>query len=206
MRSVGLSDSIALGRVTALGSTRLLFCIVLGCASPSPAARGPGPTSSPSTAHQAMAPTTPHPSASAAPTTRAPLPLDGCAARLDLALAGPTKLQRLAEACITGMQPIWPEPWLVEATGEVAREKAVLVPDSSRCLRAGAAADATVADIELSLVGPDGRPLAQDDLNGSVALVGLHGPVCPEQAGAHSLRIRTAGGGGRVATQVWRAE
>ena len=119
-------------------------------------------------------------------------------------LCGLEKLASVAENCVIGMQPLWPEPWVVRAPGRGVT-RTVPVPDPSRCVRVGAAAGPEVTEIELVLRDPQGRPLARDSITGSVALIGLDGPVCADQSGPHQLHVGARGGHAEVSVQVWRA-
>ncbi len=178
--------------------------LALGCSSSTPPADAPEPAPTPSAAELGVAPPASEPSSAAPPPEPAPLLTDGCTARIDPMLTGRQKLDHLARSCIAGMQPLWSEPWMARPTGSGA-DRTVPVPDPSRCLRVGAAAGPGVTEIELILLDPAGRPLAQDVITGAVALIGLDGPVCASEPGPHRLRVRARGRDEEVAIQVWRA-
>jgi hypothetical protein len=182
----------------------LLLSLPLGCGWSRPAPHPPKAAATSSAAARAEVSAAPESSSAPDPPPPTPLLTDGCTSRIDLMLPGREKLASVAERCIAGMRPVWSEPWMARA-GRGSAERTVPVADPSRCLRVAAAAGPGVTEIELVLLDPEGRPLAQDTMTGSVALIALDGPVCANQSGLHRLRVRAQGRDEQVATQVWQA-
>ena len=185
-------------------SGALLLALPLGCGSSELAPHAPEPAATPGSAEVGPSRAAPAPSSSSAAPEPTPLLTDGCASRIDLMLDARQKLDGLERSCIAGMQPIWSEPWVANASGGGA-ERTVPVADPSSCLRIAAATGPGGAEIELVFLDPDGRPLARDTLDGSVALIGVDGPVCTNRPGPHRLHVRAHGRDTRVAAQVWQA-
>jgi hypothetical protein len=169
---------------------------------PSPATpiSEPRPSASPSASAAS-----PPPIASTAPSAAPPLLPDGCYSEVASDLAPRDRLDALATHCVAGMDPVLGDPAVRAIAPGERYEIPLAVDDPARCLRVIAAADAGVADVELSLLDPAGRSLAADELPGSFALVGTRGPVCPAAPGPHRVVVVVRGRRADVAVQVWRA-
>jgi hypothetical protein len=72
-----------------------------------------------------------------------------------------------------------------------------------RCYRLVVAATA-VADLEVELIGPDGSSVDLVNSDASWALVPATGALCVAREGGYAAKVRTHGGSGRYALDLWR--
>ena len=189
---------------TAAHLLALMGCAV-GCgrppdAAPSPAPKGSGAHPSAQATASASAP-----AASAVPQLPRLLP-DGCYAGVDPKLSALPKLQAIAARCVAGMVPLLSTPALVVSPKDGRQEVEFALDDANKCVRAIAAADSQVTDIELSIVDSSNAIVGQDELPGSFAMVAPDGPVCPTALGKHRAVLRLVPPSGPVALQVWVAK
>ena len=131
---------------------------------------------------------------------------DGCYNGVDADLPARAKLAALAERCVFGMTPILPQPARLVLVKGGQHQLKFTVRDPSRCLRAAAAANRSVGELELAIEDDRGRVVAKDELPGSFALVTARGPVCAERASVHRAVVRAPSGAGEVAVQLWQAK
>jgi hypothetical protein len=186
------------------GVRRALLLLVLGGCSRPPGLAGTGQQADSAPGARPVAAAS-APVASTAPPP-APLLPDGCYSRVGVTLAPRAKLDELAAQCISGMQPLLPKPAAVQLVSGRTQEIAFSITDASRCVRAIAAGDQNVTDLELSVVDEAGQSFGQDELSGSVALALGHGPFCVPRPGNYRALLRAPTAAGRAVVQVWQAE
>lgn len=188
-----MSDGSRPGARRALrGGARLLaFVLSAGCAkTPAPAEQrptpGPGASAAPSAA----------PSAASAP----PRWLgDGCHAGVGTRGTALERVERVAEACAPGTEPLG-EPRSLEGSGELGFSLT-----GAACVRVIAVAERADADVSLVLLDASGDELGADSLPGSIALVGPSGPVCFAGAGSLTAKVGQTPGGGAIVVSARRA-
>jgi len=110
------------------------------------------------------------------------------------------RLGALVEEHAEGMLPVTPPARLMLASGERVQREIPLAP--GRCYRILAAADASVVDLDLALIGPQGTLLQEDHGELALATLGVLRPLCPARAGAHRLILRAERGQGAAAFRV----
>lgn len=74
---------------------------------------------------------------------------------------------------------------------------------AGRCHRLVAAAETTVADLDVELRSERDIPLASDDDDAPLVVLHREGTVCPTAAGAARAIVRAGAGRGRFAAEVW---
>ena len=74
---------------------------------------------------------------------------------------------------------------------------------AGRCYRLVAAAETTVADLDVELRSERDIPLASDDDDAPLVVLHRAGTVCPTAAGAARAVFRAGVGRGRFAAEVW---
>ncbi len=72
-----------------------------------------------------------------------------------------------------------------------------------QCVRAFAVAEASVADLELALVGPSGVTLATDGGDDRWPILLPDRAVCVDVDGSYTVRVRARKGRGRFALSTW---
>jgi hypothetical protein len=158
-----------------------------------PASHQPGPTSS--------APL-PLASASAEPEPLPPLVVEGCFAELATNEAPARQLQAVSEAC--ALAASGPAIETREfALGEGAEHQVPIQLGANQCARLVAAGAASLAEVELSLLAPDGSLVASDPMTGSLAVLGPDGPVCVASPGRYRARTIARRGTGQLALGIW---
>jgi hypothetical protein len=84
-----------------------------------------------------------------------------------------------------------------------AVQRYAFTAEQGHCYRVYAVGDADIIDIDVQLLGPDGRVLATDATRVGHAVVPSSGVLCAQAAGTHTVEVSVARGGGRYAMQVW---
>jgi hypothetical protein len=194
-----------------------LITPVLGCAA-SEAPRGlprsaaaPVP-SAPVAARPAPEPVTPEPAATeptplaaTVPEPAAPID-DGCYVGIADAASALEALNEIAARCAGDMQPVVPDPLVVELGQEERRDLPFVVIEPGRCFRVVAAGDPGVRHLRVDVVDRADHPLDSFDANNRFAVVGPSGPVCVDEPGRYRAVARVRNGAGDVALQVFRTE
>lgn len=174
------------------GRARLLaFVLCAGCAkTPAPAEHRP-PASPSASALPSAAPSV----ASAPPRWLG----DGCHAGVGTGGTALARVERVAEVCAPGTDPLG-EPKSLDGSGELRFS----LPEAA-CVRLIAVAERADADVSLVLLDASGDERGADSLPGSIALVGPSGPVCFGSAGALTAKVGQTPGGGTVVVSARRA-
>lgn len=178
-------------RALRTGARLFAFVLAAGCAkTPVPPGERPTPSTSASSA----------PSASSA-AAGAPRWLgDGCHAGVGVEGSARERLARVSAACAPGAKALG-EPQALAGSGE-----ARFSLPAAGCLRVFAVAERADSDVSLELLDTAGRSRAKDELPGSIALGGTHGPVCFEAAGEISAKVGLRAGSGTVVVSAALAE
>lgn len=128
---------------------------------------------------------------------------EGCTAAI-AALPRPTDtLKELERRCISSMRPLLDEPVLAELEEGTIADVPFALFDRTGCVRAAAAAEPSVAELELSIIDSRGRVCAETRVVAPLALLGEQGPLCFDRAGQYLVRLRLRRGAGRAAVGVW---
>jgi len=130
---------------------------------------------------------------------------EDCTAGLDASPGLENMLAELERQCVASMRPLLAEPALAELTEGTSAGVSFALTDPTGCVRVAAAAEPGLAELELTIVDPEGAPHAARVQAGPFALVGPEGPICFDQAGQYRVELRSRRGGGRVAVNVWTA-
>ncbi|MCC6648101.1 MAG: hypothetical protein IT374_21345 [Polyangiaceae bacterium] len=72
-----------------------------------------------------------------------------------------------------------------------------------QCVRAFAVAEASVADLDLSLVSPSGATLAADRIDDRWPILLPDRAACVDADGSYTVRVRAKRGRGRFARSIW---
>lgn len=182
-----------------------LFALALAACTPTPT---PAHTRDTSPAPPPSAASTSGASASAsAPPAVPPLPPDGCwsGAEPGADAGARAALAAVSGACIQGMQPVAPQPLVVELDAGGRKELPFTVTDASRCVRAAAAGGPGVTALTLSIIDRRDSAMGSADLRGAFAVVAPAGPLCLPSPGVYRAVARVVHGKGRVAIQAWQA-
>jgi hypothetical protein len=139
--------------------------------------------------------------------TRRALPRldEGCTAGLDPSPSLVDALKQLEGQCVSSMRPLLEAPALVELRPGTTIEVPFVLADPTGCVRATAAVEPGLAELELGIVDPEGGSHASRTVHGPFALVGPEGPICFDRAGPYRVELRAHQGSGRVAINVWTA-
>ncbi len=117
-------------------------------------------------------------------------------------------LGRLAAGCgrPTGLAPITPVR-TGEAQGrEDPVERFTFQARGGRCYRFFAVASAEVGDLDVAVLGPDGRLAANDVSRDKWPVVPARGPLCVDDDGVYTIEVAVAEGTGSYALEVWGSE
>jgi hypothetical protein len=89
---------------------------------------------------------------------------------------------------------------------EEPAERLLFRAKKGRCYRLFAIGAAGVRDLDVSVIGPDGRLVAADLSKDRWSVVPPRGPWCPEEEGPFAVDVAVAEGQGPFALGVWGSE
>ncbi len=116
-------------------------------------------------------------------------------------------LDRLGFACGSprGFAPAAPVHAAAQKMDE-PHERLVFRARTGRCYRFFAIGNATIRDLDIAILAPDGRLVAADLSKDSWSVVPPRAPWCPEEEGPFAVDISVADGEGEYALGVWAAD
>jgi hypothetical protein len=85
-------------------------------------------------------------------------------------------------------------------------ERLVFRARKGRCYRLFAVGEATVRDLDVSILAPDGRLVAADLSKDPWSVVPPRAPWCPDEVGPFAVDVSVADGQGAFALGVWGSE
>lgn len=89
---------------------------------------------------------------------------------------------------------------------EEPAERLVFRARKGRCYRLYAVGEATVRDLDVAVIAPDGRLVAADLSKDPWSVVPPRGPWCPDEEGPFAVDVSVADGQGKFALGVWGSE
>lgn len=117
-------------------------------------------------------------------------------------------LQRLAAACAApaGMRAITPVHAGDPQDAHDPPERFAFRARGGRCYRAFAVGGPGVADLDLVVYDPAGRPAAADLSRDRFPVVPPRGPACVEEDGVYTIAVAVTRGSGPYVLQIWGAD
>ena len=92
---------------------------------------------------------------------------------------------------------------LVDETIDAAPKDHPIEIGRGQCVRIFAVAEASVPDLDLTLLAPNGETLAVDGIDDRWPILLPDRPICVADAGTYVIRVRARQGTGRYAMQAW---
>ncbi len=85
-----------------------------------------------------------------------------------------------------------------------AVDRYAFTAEAGRCYRVYVVGDSDISDLDVQVIGPDGRPIVADTAHGAYAVVPSLAPLCVRQDGSYVVEAAVARGRGRYVVQVWK--
>jgi len=85
-----------------------------------------------------------------------------------------------------------------------AVDRYAFTAEAGHCYRVYAVGDGDVTDIDIQVIGPDGRPIVADTTHLGHAVVPSLAPLCVRRDGSYVVEAAVARGSGRYVVQVWK--
>ena len=114
-------------------------------------------------------------------------------------------LARLTASCGPGggMQAIGPVHQGKQDQAQPVDRYRFYVSNADRCYRVYGAAGQSVSDLDLTLLGPDGKVLSSDASHNSFPVLPMDAPICFKEPGLYTVEVSVSQGAGPYALQIW---
>jgi hypothetical protein len=129
---------------------------------------------------------------------------EDCSLDVDAASEPESRLHELAAHCAPGLVPIDAPVVTVVRAGETHTLSFELA-DARHCVRAIAAGDAELGQLEIELLDEHNRSYGHEVHDDNFALLNPRGTICVGAPGTYRLLVRVGRGQGRVAMAAYRA-